>query len=55
MSFSRGTAHADDVRARVGDAADLVHRGLQVGRFGLGHGLDRDRSAPADLDTTDGH
>ena len=44
---------ADDVRAGVRDPTDLIHRGLQVGRFGLGHRLDRDRSAPADLDTTD--
>ena len=52
-SFSRGTAHADDVGARLGDAADLVHRAVQVRGLGLGHGLDSDRGAAADRHATD--
>ena len=55
MSFSRGTAHAHDVRAGLGDAADLIHRRLQVGGLRLGHGLHHDRGAAADLDATDVH
>ena len=47
-SFSRGTAHADDVGAGLGHPPDLVHRGREIGRLGLGHGLDRDRRAAAD-------
>ena len=39
-----GAAH--DVGAGVGHAADLVHRRLQVGRLGLGHGLDHDGAPP---------
>ena len=39
---------AHDVGARLGDAADLVHRRLQVGGLGLGHRLDRDGRAAAD-------
>ena len=49
-SLSRGTAHAHDVGAGLGDAADLVHRRLQVGGLGLGHRLHDDGRAAADLD-----
>ena len=52
-SFSRGTAHADDVGAGLGDPADLVHRRPQIGRLGLGHRLDRDRGAAADRHAAD--
>ena len=39
---------ADDVGAGLGDAADLGHRGGQVGGLGLGHRLHGDRRAAAD-------
>jgi hypothetical protein len=42
--------HAHDVRSRLGHGADLVHRGLQVGRLGLGHRLHGDRRAAPDQD-----
>ena len=44
---------ADEVGAGVGDAADLVHRGLQVGGLRLGHRLDGDRRAAPDGDAAD--
>ena len=43
----------DEVGAGVGDAADLVHRGLQVGGLRLGHRLDGDRRAAPDGDAAD--
>ena len=46
-----GDAH--DVRARLGHAPDLVHRGLQVGRLGLRHRLHGDGRAAADRDAAD--
>ena len=45
--------HAHDVRARLGDGADLVHRRLQVGGLGLGHRLHRDGRAAADRHRAD--
>jgi len=47
--------HAHDVGAGLGDTPDLVHRRLQVGGLGLGHGLHHDRGAAADLDASDVH
>ena len=52
-SSSRGTAHADDVGAGVGDLADLLHRRRQVGGLGLGHRLHGDRRAAADRHAAD--
>ena len=45
--------HAHEVGARVRHAADLVHRGGQVRGLGLGHRLDHDRGAAADLHAAD--
>ncbi len=42
--------HAHDVRAGVGDRADLVHRRREVGGLGLGHRLHGDGRAAADRD-----
>ena len=48
-----GDAH--DVGARVGHLADLVHRGREVRGLRLGHRLDDDGRAPADLDAPHVH
>ena len=52
-SCSRGHRDADDVGARLGDAPDLVHRRLEVGRLGLRHRLHGDGRAAADGDAAD--
>ena len=52
-SSSRGTAHADQVGARLGDLVDLLHRRLEVGGLGLGHRLHGDRGAAADRHAAD--
>ena len=44
---------AHDVRARLGDLEDLLHRGLEVGGLGLRHRLHGDGRAAADRDGTD--
>ena len=46
---------AHDVRPGVRHLADLLHRGGQVGRLRLGHRLDDDRGAAADLDAAHVH
>ena len=48
-----GDAH--DVRARLGHGADLLHRGREVRGLGLGHRLDGDRRASADLNPAHRH
>jgi hypothetical protein len=48
-----GHGHANQVRPGVGDLADLLHRRLDVGRLGLGHGLDGDRRTAADRHSAD--
>ena len=45
--------HAHDVRARVGDGPDLVHRRAQVRGLGLRHRLHRHRRAAADRHRAD--
>ena len=44
---------AHDVRARLRDRPDLLHRRLQVGGLGLGHRLHRHGRAAADRDSAD--
>ncbi len=48
-----GHRHAHDVRAGLGDRADLVHRRRQVRGLGLGHRLHRHRRAATDRDRAD--
>ena len=45
--------HAHDVGAGLGHAADLGHRGGQVGRLGLGHRLHGDGRSAADRHVSD--
>ena len=52
-SCSRGTAHAHDVGAGLGDAADLVHRRVEVRGLGLRHRLHGDGRAATDGDAAD--
>ena len=52
-SSSRGTAHAHEVGAGLGDLADLLHRRLEVRRLGLGHRLHDDRRTAADRHAAD--
>ena len=44
---------ADDVGPGLGDPADLVHRGAEIGRLGLGHRLDGHGCAAPDGDAAD--
>ena len=55
MSLSRGTATRTMSAPGVRDLADLLHRGGEVRRLGLGHRLDDDGSTAADLDAADVH
>ena len=48
-----GDAH--DLGAGAGQGRDLGHRGVHVGRVGVGHRLDDDRGAAADHDGPDPH
>ena len=44
---------ADHLRAGAGEGRDLLDGGLNVGRVGVGHGLDDDGSLRAHADATD--
>ena len=48
-----GDAH--EVGAGLGDVADLLHRGLEIGRFRLRHRLHGNGCAPTDEDPADVH
>ena len=48
-----GDAH--EVGAGLGDLADLLHRGLEIGRFRLRHRLHGNGRAPTDEDPADVH
>ncbi len=51
--FTHRNGHSDDVAARHLQSPDLVDGGVDIAGVRLGHGLDRDRGIPADLDASD--